>query len=199
MNTQQPTTNETQGAVPIGSGDLLDGLSVRAKAWVRNKAGWDEISQEEVKSRILDGRIDPKRSRNNGVKLSAELSAWAGIPTCCPMCKQHWPSNEKSSATGDPKPSPAIAERQAPTPVGWSDLLGHRVTAPQKIVGIKGSIQITLVGGFWKTPKIGDILKTLLDNVCPYNPVSWKIKEVDASCNIESGLYCRCEQLEPQK
>ena len=31
--------------------------------------------------------------------------------------------NEKSSATGDPKPSPAKAELQAPTPVGCSGLL----------------------------------------------------------------------------
>jgi hypothetical protein len=35
--------------------------------------------------------------------------------------------NEPSSATGDPKPSPATAELQAPTPVGCSDLLGVRV------------------------------------------------------------------------
>jgi hypothetical protein len=36
------------------------------------------------------------------------------------------PPNVESSATGDPKPSPANAELQAPTPVGCSDLLGVR-------------------------------------------------------------------------
>ena len=45
------------------------------------------------------------------------------------------PANEKSSATGDPKSSPAKAELTAPTPVGWSELLGVAPEIVQKEIG----------------------------------------------------------------
>ena len=95
---QKPEATNPDAQSGLSSASLLDGLSVRAKSYVMLKATWNEISLEEVKARILDGRINPRRHRNNGAKIIAELSSWAGIPTCCPMCKQPWPSNARAEA-----------------------------------------------------------------------------------------------------
>jgi hypothetical protein len=45
-----------------------------------------------------------------------------------------WQSNVESSATGDPKASPATVEQTAPTPVGCGDVLGHAPDETLKIL-----------------------------------------------------------------
>lgn len=71
--------------------DLLNGLSPRARAWIRNQAMLNDISHEQVRNKIRDEIKDIYKFRNVGLKLGTELLAWSGKSILCPICHKPLP------------------------------------------------------------------------------------------------------------
>jgi hypothetical protein len=66
---------------PKTRSDDLGSLSPRAKAWVERIAMEGGISHEDLKQKIIDGKIKPIYCMNVGPKTAAEISKWIAKPT----------------------------------------------------------------------------------------------------------------------
>jgi hypothetical protein len=81
---------------------------------------------------------------------------------------------------------------------GWScdRFVGRKINSASEVLGVKGEcIIVTLKGEYWKSPNILEILKSILENVCPFNKkVEWERQGcLETKENEGIWLYVRTE------
>lgn len=75
---------------------------------------------------------------------------------------------------------------------------GVRLITERDIMGCKGVLRINLVGRFWQSPNINEILAAIYDIVHPHNEVEIIVVPSNASDNTDAtGVYLQRLVEEP--